>query len=149
MNKITWIPRFIASYHRQLSADIKMKNYEIKTSFVIPERPMSRLTKQLLLSWLFNNLGKLSVIRCYTWFSTWITTGSNPADINRFRSHTETEHWIISSRVTFFIKCHEYAIKTQLTVNFLKYAYNSHYIRNIFTEKKLAKKTIIIIIACI
>ncbi len=27
----------IASYYRQLTADIKMKNFEIKTSFVSPE----------------------------------------------------------------------------------------------------------------
>ena len=35
---------FIASYYRQLSADIKMKTYKIKTSFVSPEGPKARLT---------------------------------------------------------------------------------------------------------
>ena len=33
----------------------------------------------------FNVCGKLSIIRCYTWL---FWTGSNPAAINRFRSHT-------------------------------------------------------------
>ncbi len=33
---------FIALYYKQLSADIKMKNYTIKTSFVSPEGPMAR-----------------------------------------------------------------------------------------------------------
>ena len=31
---------------------------------------------------------KLSVIRCDTWFLVWLGTGSIPADINRFLSHT-------------------------------------------------------------
>ena len=31
---------------------------------------------------------KLSVIRWYTWFFSVVSTGSNPADTNRFRSHT-------------------------------------------------------------
>ena len=30
----------------------------------------------------------LSVIRCFTCFSMLLRTGSNPADINRFESHT-------------------------------------------------------------
>ena len=30
---------FIVSYYRQLSADIKMKNHKIQTSFVSPEGP--------------------------------------------------------------------------------------------------------------
>ncbi len=52
---------FIASYYRQLSADIKMKNFKIETSFVS---------------------------RDIHAFSVWLRTGSNPADSNRFRSHT-------------------------------------------------------------
>ena len=37
----------------------------------------------------FNIRRKVSVIRCDTcFFSVWLRTGSNPADINRFRSHT-------------------------------------------------------------
>ena len=33
---------FIASYYRQLSADIKMKNFKIKTSVVSCEGPKAR-----------------------------------------------------------------------------------------------------------
>ena len=36
---------FIASYHRQLSVDIKMKNHNIKTSFVSHEGPNARANK--------------------------------------------------------------------------------------------------------
>ena len=35
----------MASYNRQLSEDIKMKNYRIKTSFVSPEGPKTRANK--------------------------------------------------------------------------------------------------------
>ena len=40
------------SYYRQLSADIKMKNYKIKTSFVRPGRPKA----QTLIKWVLIKL---------------------------------------------------------------------------------------------
>ena len=46
------------------------------------------LNCSLFSRFLFIIYGKLSVIQCYTPFSIITTTGSNPADINRFRSHT-------------------------------------------------------------
>ena len=62
--------RFIATYYRQLSADIKMKSYEIKPSFVSPQEPKARGNKTgidiLILH--FNILGKLSITRCCTRF---------------------------------------------------------------------------------
>ena len=36
---------YIASYYRQLSADIKMKNYKNKTSFISPEGQKARAKK--------------------------------------------------------------------------------------------------------
>ena len=42
-----------------------------------------------LIRFYFNIHGKMSVIRFYNDFSVWLKTGSNPADINWFRSHTE------------------------------------------------------------
>ena len=50
----------------------KWKIIRLKTGLLAPKNP-----------W------KLSVIRCYTWFSVWLRTDFNPADINRFRSHIE------------------------------------------------------------
>ncbi len=38
----------------------------------------------------------LSVIRWYTWFSVWLRIGSNPADSNRVRSHTENPLFFLS-----------------------------------------------------
>ncbi len=70
-NVTRWPPEmkyiFIASYYRQLSADIKMKNYTIKTgiNFMI-----------FILIFIEND------------FSVWLRTGSKPADINRYQSHT-------------------------------------------------------------
>ena len=51
----------------QLSADIKMKNYKMKTSFVSPEMPKTWAIK--------------------TDFNIMIRTSFNPSDIKRFRSH--------------------------------------------------------------
>ena len=73
---------FISSYYRQLSADIKMKNYMIKTRFVSPEGPKA---------W-SNKAGINFMIRgknlCNTMLYMILQYGTNPADINRFRSHT-------------------------------------------------------------
>ena len=35
----------MASYYRQFFAEIKRKNYKIKTSFIIPERPKTKANK--------------------------------------------------------------------------------------------------------
>ena len=40
---------FIASYHRQLSADSKMKKFKIKISFISPEGPKARAKKHDLI----------------------------------------------------------------------------------------------------
>ena len=40
---------FITLYYRQLSANIKMKNYEIKTKFVCPGSLKPGLTKLILI----------------------------------------------------------------------------------------------------
>ncbi len=55
---------FIAAYYRQLSADIKMENYKIKTSFVGPEGPKACAKKAdiILYDFYFSNHGKMSVI---------------------------------------------------------------------------------------
>ena len=42
----------------------------------------------LIYDFYINIRAKLSLIRCYTIFPLWLRTGSNPADINRFRIHT-------------------------------------------------------------
>ncbi len=68
----------LASYYRQLSANIKMK-------IVCPKEPNAPSNRTGLIIWLhFIFRGKLSVIRCYVW----LRTDANPADINQFRSHT-------------------------------------------------------------
>ena len=62
------------SYYRQLSTETKIKNHNNNTSFVSPKKIR----------------GKLSIDNTAVHdFSVWLRTGSNPADINRFRSHTE------------------------------------------------------------
>ena len=56
---------YIASYYRQLSADIKMKNYKIKTSLVRPEGSNARANKTCINFMIFLFLGilvKLSTI---------------------------------------------------------------------------------------
>ena len=40
---------FIALYYRQLSVDIKMTNFKIKTRFVNPERPKARANKTYII----------------------------------------------------------------------------------------------------
>ena len=53
---------FIVVYYRQLSADIKMKNFMIKTSFVTADGPYTLADET---GFYFDIRGKLSVIRCY------------------------------------------------------------------------------------
>ena len=59
----TTVQLFIASYYRHLSADIKMKNYKIKTSFVKHQMAWSNNLNNF--HWNFR--GKLSVIFQYDW----------------------------------------------------------------------------------
>ncbi len=56
----------IALQYRHLSADMKMKSYEIKTSFVSLEggRRSGRTKLVLIIFFKFNIYGKLFVIRC-------------------------------------------------------------------------------------
>ena len=60
-----------------------MKNYK----FLKPQLGPKARTNKTGIN--FNICGKLSLIRCYIHdFSVWLRTGSNPADINQFQSHT-------------------------------------------------------------
>ena len=59
------------NYYRQLSVDIKMKNYKIEIQF-----------HDFILIFMENFYN--AIHDC----SVWLRTGSNPADINRFRSNT-------------------------------------------------------------
>ncbi len=63
-----------------------MKNCKIKPSFVTQQMWLTNVV--LFYDFYFNIHRKLSVIRCYTRFSEWLTTGSNPEDNNWFQSHT-------------------------------------------------------------
>ena len=60
---------FIVSYYKQLFADFKMKNYNIKTSFGSPEGPKVRANKtglnvRILFLYIF---GKFSIM-AENWF---------------------------------------------------------------------------------
>ena len=73
---------FIASYYRQLSAEIKMKSYKIS-----PER----------LKALSNKTGVNFMISILINLSEWLRTGPNLPDDNRFRSHTGKKHYLVRS----------------------------------------------------
>ena len=69
------ITRMTASYYRQLSADLKIKKYKIKTSFVRPEVPKAWTYKTWINSKIYFNIhGKLSVIRCYACFFSMVNS---------------------------------------------------------------------------
>ena len=74
-------------YHRQLFADIKIKNYKIKNSFVRPEGPKARAYKTginfMILIFVENCLNFDAIYN----FLVWLRTGSNQVDGNPFRSH--------------------------------------------------------------
>ena len=74
---------------RRLSTDIKMKIDKIKSSCDSNEGPKVRasITVFFLYNFQYKIGGKLSLIRCHTWFSVRQRTGSNPADIDMLRSH--------------------------------------------------------------
>ena len=72
---------FIASYYKQLSADIKMK----------PVLLALRCRRHWLtydITFLFSQKSEYNMIQYMIFQQVWLRTGSNPADINRFRSHT-------------------------------------------------------------
>ena len=57
------IVNFIASYYRQVSVDIKMKNHAFQSNFVIPEAPRAWANRTgINLMKFFDIFGKLSVI---------------------------------------------------------------------------------------
>ena len=70
----------------QLSADIKMKSYKIRTSFVSRKEPKALGNKTGINFMMFT---LIFVEKCLQddsihHFSLWQTTVSSPADINRF-----------------------------------------------------------------
>jgi len=65
---------FIASYYRQLSVDIKMKNHKIKTGINI----------MILILIFIENCLKFDAVHE---FSVWLRTGYNPEDSNRCILH--------------------------------------------------------------
>ena len=66
-----------------------MKNYKIIASFVSPEEQETKFNKTgiNLYDFYFSIRWKLSLM-LYMFFSIWLRTGSNPLNINWFRSHT-------------------------------------------------------------
>ena len=65
-----------------------MKNYRIKTSFISPDGPKANKTGIITIIFHFIIRGNFSDMHG---FSMWLRTGSNPADINRFRSLLEKQ----------------------------------------------------------
>ena len=79
------------TYYRQNFTDIIMKHQSIKTSFDNPEGPKAWDNKTGIKLKIFiliftENCLQYDAIHD---FSLWLRTGSNPADSNRFQSHTE------------------------------------------------------------
>ena len=72
--------------HRQLSADIKRKNYKIKTSFVSSKGLKAWASKTGIKFRIFFLIFVESCLKYNTIhnFTVWPRTGSNPADINLF-----------------------------------------------------------------
>ncbi len=78
------------SFYRRLSADIKMKNFKIKTSFLSLEGLKAQAKKTGINFMIFilifaENCLKFDALHD---FSVWLTIDFNPADSNRFQSHT-------------------------------------------------------------
>ena len=100
----------MASYHGQLTADIKMKNYMIKTSFASPDWSKARANK-IGINFMISII--IFVRDCLYYnskqhFSVWLRTGSNPADINRFRSHTGKVLLILFTKIKAYFKIEPY-----------------------------------------
>ena len=73
----------IASHYRQLSADIEMKIYKIKTS--LANKTGSNIMIFILVKFVESGSNIVGTINN---FSVWLRTGSNLVDIIRFRSNT-------------------------------------------------------------
>ena len=84
----------------------KLKNIMLKLVLLAKRGRRTELTKLVLISWfLFSIRGKLSVMQCQ-----YESTSSNPADINRFRSHTWKKYYVLflfQSNPSFWQKPHE------------------------------------------
>ena len=64
-NRKKTIPTYISYFlHKQLTAEIKMYNYKIKTSFIRPEMPKARANKIMIVH--FYVCRKLDIIRYNT-----------------------------------------------------------------------------------
>ena len=88
----SWDFVWIAAKYRQLSADIK-KIY--KNTLCCPKGPKAQANKTGINLMIYILIFVKSVTRCYAWFSSvWLRTGSNPADIIRFRSHTARNKYL-------------------------------------------------------
>ena len=75
--------------HRIIDSFSRIKNIRLKPVLLVPRGRRPGLTKLVIIQDFYSNIYvKLSVIWCYTWLSVWLRTGSNPADINQFWSHT-------------------------------------------------------------
>ena len=89
--------------HRIIDSFPRISKCKIKTSFVIPSGPKSWANKSDINFMIFI---LISVENCLKYdaihdFSVRLRTDSNPADINRFQSHTRI----------FLIICYNYRIK--------------------------------------
>ena len=85
---------FCKFYRTYMSADIKMKIYKIKTSFVSFLGQQAQKNK-IVIIFIFFFIGNLYLIRYYNDFSLWLRTGSNSADIYLFRIHTGIVIYIV------------------------------------------------------
>ena len=74
---------FIASYFKQLLADIKIYNGKTKTSFLDAESMGSKLVFILRL-YIFIYVENWIQYNARHYFSVWLRTASNPPDINWF-----------------------------------------------------------------
>ncbi len=79
---------YIESYYRQLSADIKMKNYRIKTIVFSLKRPKALAKKT----------GINFMVFFIFVFNFWLRSSFNLADSNRFRNHSGNDFMQLKHR---------------------------------------------------
>ncbi len=65
-----------------------MKNYKIKNRFVSPEEARANKTGINFMIFILISIETCLLLDAIHYFSVWLRTGSNPADSNRFQSHT-------------------------------------------------------------
>ena len=83
-----------ASYYRQLSKDIKMKNYKTKTSFVIPKGLVQANTTGMIFIIIpIENCLQYKVINDFT---VCLRTGSNPVDVNCFKALIGKNNYLLT-----------------------------------------------------